>query len=681
MEIKFSFGNVVFRNILCLVICSVMVLGTTLTAFAASTSKGESQDLGQSGTVQGHLDGLGTPNWYKITPNNSQYYRFTFYNQSVETRLGVSVADSLLNMFLGKMSVVIYDSYDAVLADGDVKCGYDGSVSLRLEQGQTYYIKLTSTVAGNYKLVTENFADIGENQWNTAQDMLTNGQLISSVDAQDDTDWFQFTADREQSFYRFSLENISGNGDMKFNLYEYVAGAGETPLREVLNFSVRKGNTAGKDISLKEGQLYYYCISGGVGGYQLNVSQTLDVAGSTNETAYPMETGKKYTTSFDGTGDLDAFTFITDSKEAYYHFDFDSYYDGSDYLYFSLYDEAGNEVGKYNNRFMNLPWGCNYKLEPNATYYVHMSRATSQGGIANYSLQITVQADEHPNELQGAVAVEANQKISASFDGNGDIDWFTFTTGSEVSYYTFCFDSSYNDSSYFHFSLCDTEGNELEKYNNRFMNLPQNCNYKLEPNTTYFFQMGSDVDEVIAKYTVEIKTSTDPEGNTMEQALSLPFNQKETRQLVTEEDVDWFTFLVEKEGEYNFRLVNEMGGSLGFVLYNQYERELKAFTVPEVADETLSLSEGTYYLKVYRNYGNTKYYSLFVSDSVGDLNGDSKIDAKDALEVLKASVGKVTLDDTKKSFADVNKDTKIDAKDALEILKYAVGKPSVIIKV
>ena len=64
----------------------------------------------------------------------------------------------------------------------------------------------------------------------------------------------------------------------------------------------------------------------------------------------------------------------------------------------------------------------------------------------------------------------------------------------------------------------------------------------------------------------------------------------------------------------------------------------------------------------------------------GDLNGDTKIDAKDALAVLKISVGKWDADDETKTIADVNEDQKADAKDALEILKYAVQKPSALDK-
>ena len=66
--------------------------------------------------------------------------------------------------------------------------------------------------------------------------------------------------------------------------------------------------------------------------------------------------------------------------------------------------------------------------------------------------------------------------------------------------------------------------------------------------------------------------------------------------------------------------------------------------------------------------------------SAGDIDGDTVINAKDALVALKVAVGKAKLTEAQKAVADVNKDGQINAKDALEILKYAVGKPSVIAK-
>lgn len=59
--------------------------------------------------------------------------------------------------------------------------------------------------------------------------------------------------------------------------------------------------------------------------------------------------------------------------------------------------------------------------------------------------------------------------------------------------------------------------------------------------------------------------------------------------------------------------------------------------------------------------------------SVGDVNKDNKINSSDALLVLQASVGSLTLTAEQKTLADVNKDNKINSTDALRILQYSVG--------
>ena len=58
----------------------------------------------------------------------------------------------------------------------------------------------------------------------------------------------------------------------------------------------------------------------------------------------------------------------------------------------------------------------------------------------------------------------------------------------------------------------------------------------------------------------------------------------------------------------------------------------------------------------------------------GDVNQDGTVDAKDALLVLKAAVGKATLTNEQRVLANVDGDGAINAKDALLILKKAVNK-------
>ncbi len=63
-----------------------------------------------------------------------------------------------------------------------------------------------------------------------------------------------------------------------------------------------------------------------------------------------------------------------------------------------------------------------------------------------------------------------------------------------------------------------------------------------------------------------------------------------------------------------------------------------------------------------------------VAVTYGDVDGDGKVTASDALEVLKSVVGKVTLTDDQFIAADTDGNGKADATDALNILKKVVGK-------
>ena len=58
----------------------------------------------------------------------------------------------------------------------------------------------------------------------------------------------------------------------------------------------------------------------------------------------------------------------------------------------------------------------------------------------------------------------------------------------------------------------------------------------------------------------------------------------------------------------------------------------------------------------------------------GDINGDGKADAQDALLALQDSVKLTELSGAQREAADLDGDGKVDASDALEILQGSVGR-------
>lgn len=63
----------------------------------------------------------------------------------------------------------------------------------------------------------------------------------------------------------------------------------------------------------------------------------------------------------------------------------------------------------------------------------------------------------------------------------------------------------------------------------------------------------------------------------------------------------------------------------------------------------------------------------YVMIRAGDVNGDGKVQAKDALETLRCSMGIKELNGAYLKACDTNNDSKVQAKDALEILRYCMG--------
>ena len=78
---------------------------------------------------------------------------------------------------------------------------------------------------------------------------------------------------------------------------------------------------------------------------------------------------------------------------------------------------------------------------------------------------------------------------------------------------------------------------------------------------------------------------------------------------------------------------------------------------------------------VYPQFSSTSTQLITVSNiTKGDVNDDGFINSADALMVLKAASGKISLSESEIIAADVNNSGTITSADALEILKYASGK-------
>ena len=550
--------------------------------------------------------------YYKFTATDTKYYKFSFENQSIEVRTGISIADKFLNMFLGKIDIQITDQYDKILSDFNVRCGYSGNVSLKLEKGSTYFIKVSSSWDGFYRMKIDSYADIGGDSWNTATETLSVGQMISSIEASGDKDWFCFETDNTDSFYDFSLENISGSSNMYLYVYEYVEGAGELPLRDTFNVSAYHSYTSTKQLKLKPNSKYYMCIyqSSGIGGYQLDIKQTLDAVGDTFEAAYEVETDTKITTAIDGKGDADFFKFTTKDYDAYYYFDMNNLSISNDY-YLRVYDAAGNELcygSGYNSGIHK-----NVKLEPNTEYYLKINAYSTAMG--NYNFTISDIPDAYANEQENASQIQLNQEISASVSGNGDKDFFKFTTEDFDAYYYFDMDNlSVNNDYYLH--VYDAAGNEIG-YGSGY-NSGIHKNFKLEPNTEYYFSI-SAYSTATGNYKVKVTSQSDNYPNTREDAKEINLNEEITASVTGNGDKDFFKFTTEDFEAYYYFDMDNLSVNNDYYLH-----------VYDAAGNQIGYASG-YNSGIHKNFKlepNTEYYFSISAYSTATGNYKVKVTAK-----------------------------------------------------
>jgi len=529
------------------------------------------EEVFDNDVIQKQFDRTDTQDRYQITATDTKYYKFTFLNQSVELRTGISIADNLINHFFGKINIQITDQYDLILSEFSVRCGYQGNVSLKFTKDSTYYIKVTSNLIGYYRMKVNSYADIGGDTWNNATETLSVGQLISSIDASGDKDWFYFDTDDTDSFYDFSLENISGSSTMYLELYEYVEGAGEIPLRDTkIDISASSSRTASKQLKLKPNTRYYMCVllNSGIGGYQLDITQTLDAVGDKKDTAYEVQPDTKVTTAIDGKGDVDFFKFTTKNYEAYYYFNIDNLSINND-CYIYIYDDDSTQLKK--NSAYKSDFSTNIKLSPNTEYFFKINSTSS--GVGNYSFTITDVPDKFANEQSNAGEIKLDETVSESISGHGDADFYKFTTADYDAYYYVNVENlGITDDCFIY--IYDTEENELKKnsaYKSNF-----SANIKLPPNTEYFFKICS-TSWGVGNYKVTVTTEKDFYPNTLKEAKKINIDETVSESISGHGDADFYKFTTADYDAYYYVNVENLGitDDCFIYIYDTEENELK----------------------------------------------------------------------------------------------------------
>lgn len=167
-------------------------------------------------------------------------------------------------------------------------------------------------------------------------------------------------------------------------------------------------------------------------------------AGNTKETATNIpQYSIDYVSSLSKAEEVDWFKFTTLSEDAYYHFYFENYSlanTGTNWATESpnlyLYDANMKEL---EHSFTDSDYKDSFslKLENDTVYYFKVLMGSKKtNSIGNYQITLSYKPDNAPDAKNLANPISLNNRIISSFDGYGDMDWYSFTTNNTDTDYT-----------------------------------------------------------------------------------------------------------------------------------------------------------------------------------------------------------------------------------------------------
>lgn len=440
--------------------------------------------------------------------------------------------------------------------------------------------------------------------------------------------WYQLTTSSEEAFYYFEIYNASGNENIHLQVYNEM---------DVLLITVGSGTSAGKtacgSLKLAPNATYYVEVlmaRQGTGNYSVSVSKKADTVKDEQSLASPVPMDQMTYGSIDGAGDVDWYSFTTGNTESYYTLYLKNE-SGTENAHLVLFSEReaqlmdlGNSTGAGRDISNNI------KLEPNAKYYfkVYLNHA----GTGNYSFKISSTEDKVGDTKDKAATFDMGQYFASSTDGAGDVDWYTFTTGSKESYYIFYFknESGTDNAHLVLYNERDTQLLDLGNYASAGQE--RTANVKLEPNAKYYFKFYLNYSGT-GNYGFRVSSVEDKIGDTKEKAATFEMGEYFASSIDGAGDEDWYTFTTDdKNSYYVFYFKNESGtDNAHLVVYNESGTQLLDLGNYAGAGQERTANvklepNAKYYFKFYLNGSGTGNYGFRVG-SVEDKVGNTKQDA------------------------------------------------------
>ena len=448
------------------------------------------------------------------------------------------------------------------------------------------------------------------------------GSYLDAIDAET-SEWFVFTADQDNAYYRAKVKNEEADAWLRMAIYD------EQNIK-LFEDDVYKGKTLSYSWKAVPGAKYYirtwFDSKKASGRMTLSVEKTPDEHGNDLTAASVLAMDIETVSTLDGTKDVDVFTFTTAEDSNYYRLDFKNN-DLNAWMNYELLDADGLSVAKddvYTGKSAYISW----KAVPGAQYYVKLYSG-SEKECGKYTVKLSCKADNEPNTMADGVVLTDGQKLDGSFDGTKDVDWFTFTTAEGSNYYRLDFKN--NDlNAWMNYELLDADGLSVAK-DDVYTGKSAYISWKAVPGAQYYVKLYSGSEKERGKYTVTLSHAADNEPDTMENAIVLTAGEK-SASFDGSKDTDYFTFTAGEERAYYRLLIKN--GTVDTTAYMEHQDAagLKIKTIEANKGKTgaysfLAEKGAQYFLKLTRNDGNKLGDYVITIEEYPDPMGDTANDA------------------------------------------------------
>ena len=377
--------------------------------------------------------------------------------------------------------------------------------------------------------------------------------VITQMEDTSSEDYYTFTADESDSYYRLNIKAFDGDGVICYKVYTDAEMTEEIAYGDVYSGS-NEVNDLVKEI--KPSKQYYVKITAGsvesTLSYKFNIEKySTDDFSDDRQSLNVVKVGSTQNGVMNHETDADYFTFTTDESDSFYYLNMKATIpDGYAQVHVKIYSDpemtyeiASEEVNAGNTARYDLA----KDIKPSKQYYVKVLASNSEMNPMNYEFSIEKKVDDVHDTVNAAKVIKLNESYKQTIENDKDVDCFRITTSNYINYDITFKGTSTNNINYYIYK--DKEMTQLVKDGYIIVKgsiSKQDGAVKLTPYKTYYIKVEGSEN---SSYTIGLNASSPANSKVKQQTV------KKARQVTISWDkvnkaTGYEVYRAEKNGTY-----------------------------------------------------------------------------------------------------------------------------------